>query len=287
MHYLEKVYQMWSTLFPGDEAAKVDAVSVRLIEGMMPTYSTDDPDWIRALMDDGSLFPKLTEQDNRERLKRALIEIPGRILSLGLFFNDTYGFCRPAHVLCELQPTTHKTSVRSLSLNRWNEGVSDGKFRIQESEHEYKDVPAVRGALADKAEELAAWMSFLQLWLVCFRHFLDPRDGRKRARLGVQPLYDLRGKPELHNAAEKLGFQLDETRQKAVADPNIPPFQCVRNTFGPCSPSRYVETNRPYGEKIPGTIPLVYNHPGNRCVSRTILELGEREGELSSRTTAE
>ncbi|CAI7578703.1 unnamed protein product [Penicillium palitans] len=64
VHYLTQIYEIWSRLFPGENASLVDALSVELVEGRMPKYSLDDRSTIEDGMRNGLLFPGL--ESNRD-----------------------------------------------------------------------------------------------------------------------------------------------------------------------------------------------------------------------------
>jgi hypothetical protein len=62
VHYLREIIRIWSLLLPG-RAGEADMLSVELIEGKMPKYSTQDCSDIMHLMNDGTLFPDISDMD--------------------------------------------------------------------------------------------------------------------------------------------------------------------------------------------------------------------------------
>jgi Protein of unknown function (DUF3723) len=203
IHYLQEIYKIWSTLFPHNFAARVDAPSVKLAQGMVSCYSIVDQSNLAMLVRDRSLFPGITLHGDRDRLLQGLLSIPGRILSLDLFFKDAICFAPLARGMRSLLPPRSKESVRNLLLHCWNERTAGNMWCLQVSENEFKNIRPDQGS-PDEIEAISFWMSYVQLWLVIFRHFVDPRRGRKKPQRSIQPLFEIRGEVELEKAATKL-----------------------------------------------------------------------------------
>ncbi|EAW20672.1 uncharacterized protein NFIA_031050 [Aspergillus fischeri NRRL 181] len=227
VHYLREIIRIWSLLLP-DRAGQADTLSVELIEGKMPKYSTQDRSDIMRLMNDGTLFPDISDVDERDRVLQVLLEIPGRVLSLTLFFDDVKCFSGPSKAMRDLFSVGPKTSIYSTALHCWDGGTQ--AYNIQLTDSEYQTVPINGIVPADKAERAIASVSLLQLWLTAFRHFINPRTGRTRKVKNVQPLFELRGEPELAKSASRLGFTIPRKVSTAV-DSILPAFHYTFETL--------------------------------------------------------
>lgn len=234
-HYLREISHIWSSLFPDGTETLADAESIGRLEGLMPSYSLKDRAHIMGMMNDGSLFPKLASLDERERVLQGILDVPGRILSLSLFFQDAICFSGPALAMRDLFSISSNDSHHRAFLRYWD---GSSGYYIQISEDVYEDAFPRQEVLPDEAERTAAWVSLIQLWLVAFRHFIDPRKGRVKSQKSIQPLFELRGQSELANAAQKLGFNIYKTDKCTIANSNLPALQYVFETLSESSSGR-------------------------------------------------
>ncbi|KAH3511103.1 hypothetical protein KXV55_002475 [Aspergillus fumigatus] len=231
VHYLREIIRIWSLLLPG-RAGEADALSVELIEGKMPKYSTQDRSDIMLLMNDGTLFPGISDVDERDRVLQVLLESPGRVPSLTLFFDDAKCFSGPSKAMRDLFSVGPKTSIYSAALHCWDGGTQ--AYNVQLTDSEYETVPINGIVPPDEAERAIASVSLLQLWLTAFRHFINPRTGRTRKVKNVQPLFELRGEPELAKSASRLGFTTPRNVSTA-GDSVLPAFHYTFETLAGAS----------------------------------------------------
>ncbi|KAK9604802.1 hypothetical protein V6Z93_002753 [Aspergillus fumigatus] len=231
VHYLREIIRIWSLLLPG-RAGEADTLSVELIEGKMPKYSTQDRSDIMRLINDGTLFPDISDVYERDRVLQVLLEIPGRVPSLTLFFDDAKCFSGPSKAMRDLFSVGPKTSIYSAALHRWDGGAQ--AYNVQLTDNEYETVPINGIVPPDEAERAIASVSLLQLWLTAFRHFINPRTGRTRKVKNVQPLFELRGEPELAKSASRLGFRIPKNVSTAV-DSVLPAFHYTFETLAGAS----------------------------------------------------
>ena len=75
-HYLSVIHWTWAYLFPDDMTYSIDPNSVRLVEGLMPAYSTKDRDQLVELMRSQIIFPYVQEEAERDSLQSRLLEVP-------------------------------------------------------------------------------------------------------------------------------------------------------------------------------------------------------------------
>ncbi|KAE8371412.1 hypothetical protein BDV26DRAFT_298818 [Aspergillus bertholletiae] len=232
IHYLKQIFQLWSWIFPDTLAQAVDARSVKLIEGMMPKYSLEDRSCISEWMNDGSLFPQISRQRDRERVLANLLQVSGRVLSLSLFFEDARCFSGPSRAIRDLFAVGPKESVYNTAFGCWDGNIDS--YCIQVSDTQFKKISCGSSVPPEELEKMAAWISLLQLWMVSFRNFINPRIGREKSQKTIHPLFELRGEPELARLADKLGFKA-RTNKVVIDDSNIPAFTYVFETLSEAS----------------------------------------------------
>ncbi|EED22501.1 conserved hypothetical protein [Talaromyces stipitatus ATCC 10500] len=219
-HYLQNVYKQWSIF----EAPVVDPNSVTLIEGMMPSYSIHDRSQIRSLMDDGTLFPRLLNESERIRVRDYFLAMKGRILSLKLFFSDASLIKRIAQPLWQFSGKNSERTLRQALLGSWNQ-IPGEAVTVQDTEF-YFDKMSLDRIISRQGHRHAAWVSYLQLWMSAFRHFIDPRRGKQGEEPGVQPLLDIQGKADFEFTAHKLGFD-----KRFPRSAKYPVFQYISKTL--------------------------------------------------------
>ncbi|KAK2809765.1 hypothetical protein FQN50_003610 [Emmonsiellopsis sp. PD_5] len=213
-HYLYQIDQVWSPSFPGASASLVDAPSVLELEGLMPSYSLADRDHIRNLME-GGLFPAVTGLEERSRILQTLLQVPGRILSLHTFSQDLIYLELPARALRGLLPKRFKSSFHNAMGRRYTAG--SGKCCVQSSPDEYEEI-SFGNATPPNEDQLAAYLSYVQLWICAMRQFVIPfRDPLKTAE-DAYDLIHMRGLPLLANVARRLGFVSKEIGQQCLRD---------------------------------------------------------------------
>lgn len=190
----------------------------------MPSYSINDRSQIRSLMDDGTLFPRLINDSDRIRARDHFLAVKGRILSLKLFFSDASLIKRIAQQLWQFSGKDSERTLRQALLGSWNE-IPGEAVTVQDTEFYFDKVPLDR-IVSEMGQRHAAWVSYLQLWMSAFRHFIDPRLGKYGEEPGVQPLLDIQGKAEFGFTATKLGFD-----KRFPRSASYPVFQYISKTL--------------------------------------------------------
>lgn len=199
MHlYLTEIHKQWSGFFATDDAWAVDPTSVRLIEGRMPLYSSDDQSYISELMDSGRLFPLVSQLQRREALSQRLLQCPGRILSLHTLVHDTRYLRLPARAFQELVPFRKKDTVRTAML-RCFKSVNVTLPELQTSEHTFQPSPPSSQRFL---------VAIVQVWLFALRHFVQPLKPRARERTTSWTVNEQALK-EMAVLASRLGFSSD------------------------------------------------------------------------------
>ncbi|OKL55301.1 hypothetical protein UA08_09460 [Talaromyces atroroseus] len=115
-------------------------------------------------------------------------------------------------------------TLRQALLGSWNQ-IPGEDVTIQDTEF-YFDKISLNRVVSELEHRHAAWISYLQLWMSAFRHFIDPRRGKEGEEPGVQPLLDIQGKADFEFVANKLGFN-----KRFPRSTRYPVFQYISRTL--------------------------------------------------------
>ncbi|KAB8069697.1 hypothetical protein BDV29DRAFT_198506 [Aspergillus leporis] len=200
-NYLCQIHQTWSLLFSEDTAYLVDSTSVRLVEGLMPSYSLDDRNRLIELMRTERIFPLISGEGERETLQNKLIEISGRILSINTLVQDTLYLERPVKAFRSLLPRKFKGTVRQALLERWKLQDLDRASAVQTSEHSFEAAPMSVNLFS---------LGMAQLWLFTLRHFVKPHIDAKCNQLATSWSTERRSLSKMAILARRLGFSSTE-----------------------------------------------------------------------------
>jgi hypothetical protein len=224
-HYLQEIYRIWSA-FPSD---KVDSRSVQIIEGMMPNYSLADQQKLQTWIAEGTLFPNIEGEEDRIRIQAALLAVEGRILSLRLFFLDASCLQLTSLFLRQQLCVGKKKTIREAFMHRCKPDTQEGKLLMQVSEHEYEEVPFTTRSPQELADREAVINGMLQVWMACFRYFIEPRRCKGPDNFSVKPILDPEGRSRIVQLAERLGFNI--LKQDYLESPGVPVFRHVSKTL--------------------------------------------------------
>src|SRR6266487_5957565 len=181
----------------------------------MPKYSVADQSHITSLMQSGSLFPAVTQSEDRNSILNKLLQIPGRILTLHTLSQDWIYMGPPSRALRGLLPKNFKGSIRSAMLKRFVKGErADGGLRVQTSAHEYRELVPYQKS----TPQIAGLVSLIVLWLCSMRHFVVPRKDSRMPEQAIEGLAQLRGLPKLAAVAREVGFSSKEINQLCLQD---------------------------------------------------------------------
>ncbi|EED21208.1 conserved hypothetical protein [Talaromyces stipitatus ATCC 10500] len=206
LHYLERMRHQYSSIMGTEEPFLLDPKTVYLLETMFPALSVSDADHIKRLMNDGVLFPAVQSQHRRKKLLDNILGVKGRILSFYTFFQDTIYFGACSKILRNLLPPKFQGTVRQAFFNSYQQGINQGRIRLQSYGERMLDRPGT--------EVTHVQLAYRQLYLAAMRDFpilssLAPLwDSKKR-----RPL--IQGSPserwhQIASLAFVLGFRTDE-----------------------------------------------------------------------------
>jgi hypothetical protein len=138
----------------------VDVESVRLLQNLMPQQSDADRRLITSLMENGTLFPVITEMDHRMACLDRILEIPRRIVPLYSLCQDTLLLHPCAQSLKEFITGPCKDLRREIALQYQR---TSANMPLQVTESIFKSITR-------PARLQTAMPAYLQLWLYTIRH---------------------------------------------------------------------------------------------------------------------
>ncbi|KAK5163303.1 hypothetical protein LTR04_002628 [Oleoguttula sp. CCFEE 6159] len=194
---------------------------MRRKHGLLPTtsrsrHSLRDDDEIRSRMEDGRLFPTVTDRAVRAKLLHNMQQVEGRIPSLHTFFEDTKYLEPCAKVVKALLPPRFKGSVREAIEQRYTgRDQTPGYTTVQIDEYTNERVAAAE-------ERSNVELGYRQLWLFAMRHFprlsgINPRKDAGRPKPNVELRLELL--PRFAKLACLLGFDSPEIAKMQSRDP--------------------------------------------------------------------
>ena len=227
--YLRLIYQCWRRMcgFDGTEN-RLDPLTVSLLEGKVPRYSSNDEKALRELWLDGSLFSEIRDPGERNRIWQTISSLRCRIPSLRTFLEDTKYLEACSIAVRGLLPIKFKGSIED-TLARYHTG--------QTPVYDFKDSRCGIDAIT---AERAFRIAYLQLWLFSFRNFADLTDIQPRKDSGkLKPLTKGRS-PLVWNSfavlAQKSGFETSQIRKLITRDPRA---QMCEDFLRRTNPMRY------------------------------------------------
>ncbi|KAG2421578.1 hypothetical protein HFD88_005553 [Aspergillus terreus] len=165
VRFLSRIQNIWSGLFP-DETSSVDAQSVHLLGNLMPLLSARDSSEVTQLMDDGTLFPDVTDGTARDNLLRKLTNVRGRILTIHSLAQDTLLWHSCAKALRQLVPK-RGTDLRHTIMTQFAGSGIEWPVQVAESVIEYVAVDMRDQHQFHSGRANAA---YVQLWCFTVRH---------------------------------------------------------------------------------------------------------------------
>jgi len=197
----------------GMDPSLLDYTTVRAIEALTPEFSQHDYELIKRGMQDGTLFPHVTDAASRVRIRNALLSTEGRIVTIGTSADDTLYLEALVCALRRLMPPKSKDSIRTCLRNMYvPKGVSLPDIILETTKGDVR----LQGS-----EETRFICITVQLWLSAMRDFpeLTGISPKKAAKLeaGVREnevfLY------EFAKRAQRLGFASKEIDALISRDP--------------------------------------------------------------------
>jgi len=189
----------------------LDANTVHIIQGRSLLTSSEDYHFIENCMQDGILFPAVTDRQQRLGIFRRLSVIPYLIPSLYTFIEDTKHIEPSAKIMKRLLPPRFKGSVRQ-AFGRLHTGQT--QIMKQRSETVFRP-------FSHSAKECFQ-VAYQQLWLFAMRRFPE--------MTGIQPRKDA-GRPieAITGGAEEWWHRFGELASKGGFDSAQIHHLCTQN----------------------------------------------------------
>ena len=210
---LALVQKTWEHILPiGVSHIHLDANTVYIIQGRSLLASSEDCDYIEKCMQDGILFPAVTDKQQRLDILRRLSAIPYLIPSLYTFIENTKHIEPPAKIMKKLLPPRFRGSVRQAFRRLYT-----GQTQILEQRNE-----TTFKSLSLSAEECFQ-AAYQQLWLFAMRRFPEMTGTQPRKDAG-RPMEAIMGGAEewWHRFGElalKGGFDSVQIRHLCSQNP--------------------------------------------------------------------
>ncbi|PGG99142.1 hypothetical protein AJ80_09406 [Polytolypa hystricis UAMH7299] len=208
--YVVRMRNTWKALLGEEEDFKscADTATVRMLETLIPRFSSDDRMKIEALVNECKIFSQVACHEDRRILLDRLSNIPGRILTFHtLSYDGRYVLQSCSELLRELLPPFKQGSrgtVREGFLKA-NHGIFDN----------HEDIDAVANDASHTPEDSRAARGYCQLYLYVMRYGAAPRKPKGKHR--THCLHRLWWSKLAHQAAS-LGFSTPQIQALCTED---------------------------------------------------------------------
>lgn len=188
---------IWKSILGGREEFKplIDTATVRILQTLVPKFSSDDRRQIESLMDEGKIFPKIIHSNDRSTLLDRLLIIPGRILSFHTLNYDGRYLQSCSELLRELLPPFKRGSTNTVRGEIFRASRATDTAQV-DKQHTFKCRTAVEG--------------YCQLYLFVMRYGAAPR--KLKGKVSMQGL----DRSRLACFAISLGFNTEEIQALCI-----------------------------------------------------------------------
>ncbi|KIW86662.1 uncharacterized protein Z519_12717 [Cladophialophora bantiana CBS 173.52] len=218
-HYFQHIVTIWSDILDGDEEMMqmTDKFTVENLQLRVPGRCEKDHEFVKPLMDDGSLFSFVTDVPRRNRIWENILKVSTLIPSLYGLGEDKKFLSPLAKILKRLFPVSPNQTLRMAMINSFKDSNQrSGAVCVQESDWSMRHY---KGSLTQQLH----WGIF-QLFLFAgrdFTLFIPETPLKERGRPTPEPK---RPDPYLWTSlarlASDLGFENDEIQKLLATDPD-------------------------------------------------------------------
>lgn len=257
LRYLCHVSEVWKKVVGESDVPPeaIDRDTVERLESRAPSASHRDREIIEEWIRSGVLFRSVSEQTQRDKLLTAVVAIPGLIPSLRSFFENLKYIEPCCNILKKLLPAKEGRSIYKSFAGSY---FPPGEQTVEHAERKRKKVPK-------RGHENDLWLSYVQLWAFCMRHFPSMTQFAPRKELG-------RDKPAscsntslwhyLGDLAVVLGFRTEQALSLRTQDPyEALVKQLLRSIRPECSPDAALVTRVASILDKVDTVPVVGRSP--------------------------
>lgn len=180
---------------------------------MAPHTSNKDRDLIESYISSGEIFRNVTHEPARQGILHTLKSVPGLIPSLRSFFENLKYLEPCSHILKKLLGSKEKRTIY--------EGLSAAYFPPDKPLVEHAERKR-RVTRTGRGDESGLWLSYVQLWAFCFRHFPFMTQLVPRKELGKEKPSTRSNAALWHylgDLAVNLGFRTEEAENLKQQNP--------------------------------------------------------------------
>ncbi|KAL1629899.1 hypothetical protein SLS56_005169 [Neofusicoccum ribis] len=215
LNYLSHISRVWKNILEASNVPPevVDRDTVEKLELLAPSASSRDRESIERMVASGHVFGEVTDQTARTTLLSHIISIPGLIPSLRSFFENLKYLEPCSNILKKMiPPRERRTIFQSLSGSYFapNEQI------VEHAEHR-------RRRRSKRGYEKDIWLSYVQLWAFCMRHFPAMTQLSPRKELGKDKPSSYSNTSLWHylgSLAASLGFKTEQALNFQSQDPH-------------------------------------------------------------------
>lgn len=191
----------------------VDRETVERLELLGPSVSISDRNLIKGYVESGQVFSAVTCEAARGRILQTVISLPGLIPSLRSFFENLKYLEPCCNILKKLLNPKEKKSIYQALSGAY---FPPDKHRVEYSEGK------LRMTRTGNDDDNGLWISYVQLWAFCMRHFpsmtqLVPRKEPREDKPSIQSNSALWH--YLGDLAVELGFRTEQAIEFKQQDP--------------------------------------------------------------------
>ncbi|KAI1861532.1 hypothetical protein JX265_009499 [Neoarthrinium moseri] len=166
VNFLGHIYRTWTCIFDGllHYRGLLDVETVKRLQFLAPSHSTNDEKLVRTWMDQGILFTGITDRTSRQRLLRNILLLRVVIPSIKTLHENMKFFSIGVKILrryAEVNKRTNDKTRNSLMQNMCADWTQPVEAMIQASEGSYVTVTS----------PLTAELSFVHMFMSAIREF--------------------------------------------------------------------------------------------------------------------
>ena len=156
---------VWGPLI-GDRPGELHKIDVRNLQGLYPSFSTEDRRLVKTKIRNGELFPLIKDKSRRRKLRDRLFSLPRMISSMYTMIQNTKFLEIGGRLLKSLLPTRCTSTLSNHFMKLHNHQATN---IIQKCEFIVEEI-TLESRIAASAKH-SQWVAYRMLWLLVLRHF--------------------------------------------------------------------------------------------------------------------
>lgn len=222
VRYLSRVSRVWESILRTSNVPKelVDRDTVEKLELLAPSASDSDRKLIKRLVRSGEVFRDVADHAARDTLLSAILSQEGLIPTLGSFFENLKYLEPCCYILKNILPSKAAGSAKEERRTIY-QSLSGSYFSPREQAVEYAEHQRRKRPNRDYQKDL--WLSYVQLWAFCMRHFPAMTQFQPRKELGKKKPLSYSNVSLWHyfgHLAITLGFNTEQALDLKAQNPH-------------------------------------------------------------------